>query len=1108
MSAGVPLRALALFVPLAWLACGEAARERGAFEPSAEAVAENNRGVGLMGSFDYQGAGTVFEKLSEQHPAWLDVRVNLAIATLNRQKEGDERLALSILDAVIDEEPQQLGAHYCSGLLRLFLGEAAEAERHFRIVAEADPSDAYAAYYLGQSLLEQSRREEALEWVLRATRTDPYLRSASFAAFRLLQALGRDEEARAFLEDYERLEQNPQARLAEFKYTRMGPRAEVIALDAAAPAATARPPGPVFLAATPLAVDGDPSWQPGEGARPSLTAVDLGGDGLVDLFAAGALAGPAPNAVLRQRADGSFESDPSHPLAAVSDVRAALWGDYDNDGLTDTYLLRLGTNQLWRQTASGEWQDVTDATGTGGGAVDSVDGLFLDADHDGDLDIFVVNADGPNELFNNDRDGGFRPLAAELGLRGSAASRSVLAADLDSDRDVDLVVLGESPPHEVFLNDRLWQYRAAPGFDALRAAPLAALVAADADADGAVELYGLGPTGGVSVWRAGPDGVWASTPRAAGAAAPLPGRPQLAVLDVTGEGSLAILHSSAGGWRASALGDSPHELADASATSVSAWAPVLLDPGAGPSLVALRPDAAPLVWRPGPGRHTFVSLAFTGKEDRADSMRSNASGIGTRAAVRVGSRWTVGLGFRADAGPGQSLQPQALGLGGAGRLDFVAIDWSDGVFQTELDLAPGVHRISETQRQISSCPLLFTWDGAGYAFVSDVLGVGGIGQAIGPGIYATPRPFENCLLPRGSLAASDGRYRLKIAQMMEEVAYVDAARLVAYDLPAGWQLVLDERMGVRGPAPTGSARFYRVERVPIRARNERGHDVTAAVTRRDRRAAPPGPRDTRFIGVLAGEHQLTLTFDAPLDAGPGEPLLVLDGWVEYPYSQTVFAAWQAGVRYRSITLEARAPGGTWTTLQEELGYPAGMPRRMSFPLRGLPPGATGLRLRTNQQIYVDRVAVAWAETPELVPRRVLPLVEARVGRPGFAARSTALQRRPSYDYPRRRPFWDTRHPEGWYTELGPALPLVESSDDALAVFGPGEELHLEFEAPDVAPPPGFERRFVLESEGWAKDMDLYTRDGGAVGPMPSHGEPSRETAALHARFNTRYQAGP
>ena len=126
-------------------------------------------------------------------------------------------------------------------------------------------------------------------------------------------------------------------------------------------------------------------------------------------------------------------------------------------------------------------------------------------------------------------------------------------------------------------------------------------------------------------------------------------------------------------------------------------------------------------------------------------------------------------------------------------------------------------------------------------------------------------------------------------------------------------------------------------------------------------------------------------------------------------------------------------------------------------------------------------------------------------RSGFARRTTGPQRLPHYDYGDRTPSADTRHPAGLYTEFGPAEALLAEADGALAIFGPGEEVHLEFGA-DIDPPPrGWRRYLVLETRGWCKDMDLFTRDGETVGPLP--GERDDAARALHQRYNTRFEAG-
>jgi hypothetical protein len=114
-------------------------------------------------------------------------------------------------------------------------------------------------------------------------------------------------------------------------------------------------------------------------------------------------------------------------------------------------------------------------------------------------------------------------------------------------------------------------------------------------------------------------------------------------------------------------------------------------------------------------------------------------------------------------------------------------------------------------------------------------------------------------------------------------------------------------------------------------------------------------------------------------------------------------------------------------------------------------------------------------------------------------------RRPSYDYDRRTPVWDTRYPRGHYTALGPITDLVANQDGAVAIFGPGEELDLEFDASQASLTPGWTRRFVLEARGWCKDMDLYTKDGDTVEPLPGTRGPA--ATRLQQRYTTRYESG-
>lgn len=1063
--------------------------------PDQEAISLNNRGVGLMGKFQYAEARDVFEQVAAAHPDWHDVKVNLAIATLNRQQDGDIERALEILEGVIVEVPDHARAQYCAGLLKLYVGPPNDPLPHFKAAAESAPDDAAAAYYVGQALSNARDHEAALEWYERAIEADPYLRSGYYAASRALRILRRPDDASQMLATFQRLENNPRAHTVEFKYKKMGGLGEAVTIGD-----SARPLVHFEIPSEPLAF-GASLFPPSDidVSRFSVSSCDIDGDGTQEKLVIGASVTQSrpnflsPGAELPEGASLDFVETP--------DVNAALWGDINNDGMPDLYLCRNGSNELWMQIGPAVFRENAAEMGVTNGTLNTVDGMLVDADHDGDLDIICVNADGPNDLLSNNGDGSFRSIGESQGINGGdRASRQVVVADLDSDRDADIIFIHEQAPHEVFLNDRLWEYREADGVGSFRDTEILAAVHADLGADGLMDLIAIDADGNLRSWTWNGGGLEGEV--RVPSIFDNPNVVRLCVEDVTGDGVLEVLAS-----------DTEQVTVFDSSWNVIQQAPFgLVTPIAandtGPAFAALS-DRTAQIGRTSHARlHPFAVVSFSGAEDPGQSMRSNASGIGVRAAARVGAQWIVRDTFRNGSGPGQSVGPLAFGLAGAETVDFINIDWPDGVFQSELDIPAGqITEITETQRQLSSCPVLFVWNGEKYEFVTDLLGVGGIGYAIGPGEYAQPRPWENVLLPE-SIAApdADGRFSLLLTEPMEEACYLDSAALVAYNLPPGWQMVLDERMGILDPQPTGEPRFFRDEVVPIRAMNERGEDVLSAIVEADLTPADPGDLDRRFIGRLAGEFILELEFDQPIDALPGEPILIADGWVEYPYSQTSFAAWQAGATYDAPTIEARTSGDTWVTVLEQIGYPAGMPRRMSLPLVGLPEGTTAIRIRTNQEVYWDRLSIAGAEPCPEARRLELPLHEARLTYVGFPKRTDGPFRLPHYDYDERSPYWDTRYQVGDYTAFGPVTELVRAHDDGVVVFGPGEQVSLSYDPIEDAPA-GWTRRLALETRGWCKDMDLFTHTGEAIGPMPSSGQPEDIRDALHDQYNTRFQAG-
>ncbi|MGE0812277.1 MAG: CRTAC1 family protein [Vicinamibacterales bacterium] len=233
---------------------------------------------------------------------------------------------------------------------------------------------------------------------------------------------------------------------------------------------------------------------------------DVDGDGDPDLFVG---FDGAANRLYRN--DGGTFTDVA-TAAGVADARptrAAAWGDYDADGDPDLLLgftpspagpvLRLYRNDGGR---------FTDATRPAGlvvptGAVRQP--AWVDADGDGDLDLFVAFRDRPNALFRNDG-GAFTDIAASVGLADPRKSVGAVWFDADEDGDLDVAVANmDGDANGLFTNDggRFTDTARAAGVEWGGRAPGDAaygtvrVCAADLDTDGRLDLVAAnyGPLG-------------------------------------------------------------------------------------------------------------------------------------------------------------------------------------------------------------------------------------------------------------------------------------------------------------------------------------------------------------------------------------------------------------------------------------------------------------------------------------------------------------------------------------------------------------------------------------------------------------------------------------
>ncbi len=131
--------------------------------------------------------------------------------------------------------------------------------------------------------------------------------------------------------------------------------------------------------------------------------------------------------------------------------------------------------------------------------------LFVDYDHDGDLDLFVTgaasNGAGPNILWRNNGNKTFTDWTQEAGLAGSGSTTSAMLSDLNNDRAIDLLVAGSGGAPTFFANRREGPFQASSLF-AATLPPTVSVVDAGLQQgwlDGRPVVSSGAP--GVSLWR-------------------------------------------------------------------------------------------------------------------------------------------------------------------------------------------------------------------------------------------------------------------------------------------------------------------------------------------------------------------------------------------------------------------------------------------------------------------------------------------------------------------------------------------------------------------------------------------------------------------------------
>jgi hypothetical protein len=213
-----------------------------------------------------------------------------------------------------------------------------------------------------------------------------------------------------------------------------------------------------------------------------VSIVDFDHDGWPDIYVVNSAEG-SKNALYRNLHDGTFKdvagdlgiADVNQPGTGVS--TGAVWGDYDNDGYEDLFLIKWGRPELFHNDQGHGFTRVSEQAGLPKW-INANTAIWFDYDGDGLLDLFVggyyaedidlwhltstrimpdsfeyAKNGGRKYLFHNLGNGKFEEVSAKLGINSRRWALAAAAADLRGTGHPDLFIANDYGVSELYFND-------------------------------------------------------------------------------------------------------------------------------------------------------------------------------------------------------------------------------------------------------------------------------------------------------------------------------------------------------------------------------------------------------------------------------------------------------------------------------------------------------------------------------------------------------------------------------------------------------------------------------------------------------------------------------
>lgn len=386
----------------------------------------------------------------------------------------------------------------------------------------------------------------------------------------------------------------------------------------------------------------------------------------------------------------------------------------------------------------------------------------------------------------------------------------------------------------------------------------------------------------------------------------------------------------------------------------------------------------------------------------------------------------------------------------------------------------------------SSCPFLYTWDGTSYQFISDINSDGGIGYPAPTQEYALKQPHSEdyTKIDGSQLLPDDGTYRLEIAEDQNEIAYLDAVRLLAVDHSPDVE-IYSPMTSWYYDVPPFEIHTIRNPVSPMWAIDGNGEDVLPLISQVDRESTEARHYlfDTITVdfGDLSGAGQIKLLYNAWID-WPGGP----ENAARYEYLASHPDEQAAYLSYVEVINEY----GEWEKVSEgeHFGLAQAAPRTMVLDITDwFKTDDYRLRINNWYKTHVDYIAVDTSADEEVSVTELAP-VSADLYWKGVSVQSSPDGKEPAIpDFYNTGDITGFSLYEGQFTRYGDVLPLLDQVDDKFVIMHVGDSISISFN--ELVVPEGMDRDYYLFSDGYYKEnfvQQLLGQDVSSVEPLPFH----------------------